>query len=89
MLQFPQFVLLAPLDKVKKESNMLNLVPTSEFIKEMEILLALKFINYKLCLEICLCILQYVSSIVYFMLVVFFQWVEQKSFCFGEIERYL
>ena len=85
MLQFPQFV-SAPLDKFTlHDSTMLSVVPTSEFIKEMEVLFvginnALKFVSTSLAMSV-VCHVCYVLG--------YCQWVEQKSYFCGEVARCL
>lgn len=86
MLQFPQFV-SAPLDKVTShDSNMLSAVPTSELIKEMEVLFAginnvLKFVSTSLAMSV-------VFHVCY-VLVGYCQWLEEKSYFCGEVARCL
>lgn len=83
---FPQFV-SAPSDKVTShDSNILSVVPTSELIKEMEILLAginsvLKFVSTSLAMSV-------VFHVCY-LLVGYCQWVEQKSYFCGKIVKML
>lgn len=86
MLQFPQFV-SEPLDKVTlHDSTTLSVVPTSELIKEMEVLFAginnaLKFVSTSLAMSV-------VFHVCY-VLVGCCQWVEQKTYLCGEVARRL